>query len=462
MKTLIPGNLFFNMGVDGFIRTLMYGIDPDYVWNECLKPDGTLVLSDELLECLFSHDAPTSVPVTTPPHQGEPHVWRITHFFAKMTNEMYLKERKSKSSDVLRSLFSSNKTAYPNLFAGANRNGETIVEAFQQILAPRNGISTNKGMETVHCSFCGGSFPLNLEKPEENFLSNTHLRESGSFQASFPNSFWNNTPQIFLCPFCRNMLFFRHLSSYSKSRFFVNASSFQVNYALNELQTSMQKVRWTDVIPFVVKNFQTIGMWTLSGIEVVENNYSNGVQIRTFPKELAVFFLLPGVIKNIQVVERLPAKKLGLTSAMESIQKRTFGDFLLNAYRLLREKTEPYNYQRFILAYLSLFREITGGETQVQTDIWIIQKETQKIPAGIQHSLLQTKFRLLEQARMENKPEVLAMITRAFLAHGKKIPPFLLDIFEIMDMDSFKTEMFAFLGCLEEKKGKEDKKEVSQ
>jgi len=448
-KILYPSSIWYNMGVDGFLRVLSYGFGNDFVESNILKSDGTVYLSDEIQKIIFSNDyVSTDYKVLSYSEPEEKHVWRLTRWYSELSKST-LKDKKKKDSDVLRSLFASNKTRYPNMFPGRERMGEAIIKAFQDLWVspPKNDI-----LDSLHCSLCGKEFvPYDIDF-DKNLLTASALPETGSFPSAFPNTFWNLQPQEYVCGFCRNMLLFRHLNLYGKEAVFINTPSFEKNYFLNRAFYSIKEFEWADLLGTVLKFNQILGIWSLSGIEIAKKTYY-GVNLYPFPRHVASVFILPNALSLMAKISKLPEKKYGLIPTMDIIMSGNYSELLSNAYKLIRAEDSKYSHEKGILAYLELFIEIKSGGTKMDHlySLSEVREKTKTITSSIQNDLFKNRFRLLERARMGDRPEIQYLITRIFIANKKPVPDFLVRIFEEEDDEIFKAKMFAFLGSLEEK-----------
>jgi CRISPR-associated protein Cst1 len=443
MITLYPNNVIFNVSVDGFIRCLVEMYDYGMVLN-WLDDDGTLNIPADKIEELFEVDKNLAV---TDVEKVD--VWKLTKIYTELTKAT-LKDPKPNPDDILRSLFASNKTRYPNVFASKNqREGKKIVYYFQKYFDVWKGHTQKKGL---NCAFCGENF-FPSEIIANNSIAATHAPDVGSFPSSFPNSFWNGDPQTYLCPRCKSLFLFQHLSSFEKNRYFINTNSFKLNFILNLVISEYSRLDLSSALQKTLKNIKTIGLWTLSNIEIVQRDFKKGFIRKTFSKRLAEAIIKPSVLGYLQKLSRYG--KIGtysLESPLELITKGDYDGLLYNAYKCIRSGEKKG--EELAKKYSALYTELSGGANKMSQDLNKIQCKAKGLNASIQDSVFKMRFKIIEQIRINNKDAVFGMITRIFVSHKTQLPNFIINIFN--NDENFKANMYTFIGSVREKGGNKD------
>src|SRR6056297_2781261 len=260
--TLYPNNTLYNISIDGFLRCLceMYKVDQILGW---LDDDGTLKIPEEKIPEIFPVKENNKIT-----DLDKIKIWKLTQTYTNLSRAM-LKNPKPKPDDILRSLLISNKTWYPNVFPSkAQREGRKIIYHFQNLFSEwQIQKEKEEEEEKLNCAFCGDNF-----KPSDNIQDNSitapNSPDLGSFPASFPNTFWNGDPQTYLCPRCKSLFYFQHLSALERNRFFINTNSFKLNFILNSVFEKYDQLDLSSALQKSLKNIKTIGIWSLSNIEI--------------------------------------------------------------------------------------------------------------------------------------------------------------------------------------------------
>ena len=98
-------------------------------------------------------------------------------------------------------------------------------------------------------------------------------------------------------------------------------------------------------------------------------------------------------------------------------------------------------------------------EEKIDTLIWKLKSEGEKIKSELAESINDIAFRLLEQVRLGNKDNVFYMLLRCYKANEERFPNELVEVFKPENDKYFKTLIFSFLapilGKKEETKGGE-------
>lgn len=427
--TLYPNDVIYNISVDGFIRCLveMYDdLDRIYQW---LDDDGTLNIPIDQLKRIF-------------PEVNEPNkVWSITEAYYRITNQYkFVKEPRETIEKLLRSLFVSNNVKYPNMFQGSVKN---MIFSFQAFFQVWNMPEIKKGL---NCAFCGDEFTPDPEI-KNNSLTFEYLSDLASSPKNFRNSFWNGDPQTYLCPKCKSLFLFQHLSSFEKNRFFINTNSFKLNFILNLTLKEYSRLNLSSALEKALSNMKTIGIWSLSNIEIIQRDYKRGFIRKTFSKRLAEALINPFVLNSLKKLSKY--KSVGnysLESPIDLIVVGNYDGLLYNAYKCIRADE---NFVRDLaLSYSALYSELAGGGNAMSTDLKTVKYETQRLSPSLQDSIFKMRFKLIEQIRVGNKDAVFGIITRIFVSHSVRLPLFIIGIFE--DDVNFKSNMYTLIGSVKE------------
>ena len=82
---------------------------------------------------------------------------------------------------------------------------------------------------------------------------------------------------------------------------------------------------------------------------------------------------------------------------------------------------------------------------KIDTLIWKLKREGEKIEGNLVKSINDIAFRLLEQVRLGNKDNVFYMLLRCFKANNQIFPNELVEAFKQENEKYFKTLIFSFL-----------------
>lgn len=413
----------------------MYGYEEVLRW---LDDDGTLNIPIDLINKIFEVEKNKS---TKDFEKGQ--VWELTKAYTELTREM-LRDPKPNPDDILRSLFASNKTKYPNVFASKEqRDGKRIIYYFQKYFDVWGEQKTAKGL---NCAFCGEKF-IPSEVLSKNSISTSNAPDVGSLYGSFPNTFWNGDPQTYLCPKCESLFLFQHLSSFEKNKFFINTNSFKLNFILNLTLKEYSRLDISSALEKALTNMKTIGIWSLSNIEIIQRDYKKGFIIKTFSKRLSEAIVNPFVLNGLKKLSK--HKSVGnysLESPIDLVVDGNYEGLLYNAYKCIRADE---NFGRDLaLSYSALYSELSGGGNTMSTDLKTVKYETQRLSPSLQDSIFKMRFKLIEQIRVGNKDAVFVIITRIFVSHSVRLPLFIIEIFE--DNDNFKSNMYTLIGSVKE------------
>ncbi|MGB9857913.1 MAG: type I-B CRISPR-associated protein Cas8b1/Cst1 [Dictyoglomaceae bacterium] len=296
---LYPGNWLYNAGVIGFLEVITYG-EGNNVVEEWLKNDGSVEIEKRVFDfkrlgnrevpfCLYYY-----VEFLTKDEDIEN--WRKRTDKKNISYEEKYKQIAEEFGDVLwgykyvramNKLFYSDMP-YQNLFQkgdwSENSLSNFINKIPESILKPGRicGICNN---------FYSSSFPYlsektvkRIEKFSEMYV---HKLNIGSSLAEFPNSFWNNSQSLNVCPLCAYLIIHHHIALTSlsdKSEIFVNAPSFKVMWYLNRYMREVygkekigrvRELLGISIIEMALRLNIQLGKWTMMNIEVV-SKYKEG------------------------------------------------------------------------------------------------------------------------------------------------------------------------------------------
>jgi len=155
------------------------------------------------------------------------------------------------------------------------------------------------------CDFCGKE--IFLKKSNLNFLSQGFGNILITSERTFPNSYWNNKSNVFICPKCEFIIMCHHISLTTlsdNSELFINAPSFKIMWFLNKYAKIYEKEEIKEVkqilgmslIEMASKLYIQIGRWEKMNIEVVSK-----FQIRNNkkPEDKVEFFSLSESIVDL-------------------------------------------------------------------------------------------------------------------------------------------------------------------
>lgn len=284
---LYPGNWFYNASVIGFLNVISWKLGEDVV-ESWLNEDGSISIDKAIFESVQvgKEDIPKSLVyyveyltenddiegwLEIKDKEGNSNREKLEEYYNEMGEFGYKLVR------AFNKLFMSN-TPYQNLVQQGDR------KEFITILLNLFSMTNNK--ITYRCDFCGierAIEPDETSKLEKRLFKFDLMHSSllGPSAGKFPNSFWNNSASLRICPICSYFIIHHHLALTQLedgSEIFINAPSFQVMWYLNKYVkavnekvkiSEVRKLLGMSVMEMALKTNIQLGKWTMMNIEVV-------------------------------------------------------------------------------------------------------------------------------------------------------------------------------------------------
>ncbi|ABP65959.1 hypothetical protein Csac_0313 [Caldicellulosiruptor saccharolyticus DSM 8903] len=279
---LYPGNWLYNASVIGFLNVISRRLGEDVI-ESWLNEDGGLTIDKAIFDPvkIVKEDIPKSLVYYVEyltEHED------IEEWLGKNSNSEKLKEYYDRMGEfgyklvrAFNKLFSKNMP-YQNLVQQGDR------KEFITFLLNLFSVTNNK--ITYRCDFCGierAIEPRETSKLEKRLFKFDLMHSSllGASAGEFPNSFWNNSASLRICPICSYFIIHHHLALTQLEdgwEIFINAPSFQVMWYLNKYIKAINEKVKTDrvrrllgmsVMEMALKTNIQLGKWTMMNIEVV-------------------------------------------------------------------------------------------------------------------------------------------------------------------------------------------------
>ncbi|GLI52447.1 type I-B CRISPR-associated protein Cas8b1/Cst1 [Thermodesulfovibrio yellowstonii] len=300
-----PSNWLYNAGVIGFLKVL----------ERC----------GENAEALLNNDGSMII-------RHFPELSQIFDNWDELTLE--------KLSSAKKKVSYKNKKGGTQKYYYANQTEKSISERIQKLINKdcKDKKTMMKGNISFMCSFCGGKIS-NIKISKLSTLSQGFSNVLLTAEKTFPNSYWNNRADVFICPKCEFILLCHHipLIRVTKEReIFINAPSFKIMWYLNKFaekvlskskQYELRKILALSLMEFAQKVSMTLGAWSMMNIDMI---VKQGTKIDYFslPYELSCI-LLQKEIANLISETNEPF-------ILENILKGNFSYLLNLLHRIMR------------------------------------------------------------------------------------------------------------------------------
>ncbi|ADQ47256.1 hypothetical protein Calkro_2445 [Caldicellulosiruptor kronotskyensis 2002] len=344
---LYPGNWLYNASVIGFLSVISRELGEDVV-ESWLNEDGSLAIDKAIFEPvkIGKEDIPKSL------------VYYVEYLTENDDIEEWL-EKKNKKNDEKKE--QSNNEKHKEYFAAMGRFGYKLIKAFDKLFFNEmlyrnlvqqgdrkefitillNLFSITNNRVTHRCDFCGierAVEPDENSKLEKRLFKFDLMHSSllGSSVGKFPNSFWNNSTSLRICPICLYFIIHHHLALTKLedgSEIFINAQSFQVMWYLNKyIKAVNEKAKTADVrrllgmsvMEMALKTNIQLGKWTMMNIEAVSKLM---FKIKGKPKYKIDFYSLPHEVISLLLNRKISSilSEIGETSILNLVLNQNYG-----------------------------------------------------------------------------------------------------------------------------------------
>lgn len=481
--TIYPADWYFNACVHGFLDVVSYGLGEKSV-ESFLQDDGTVKIPEDVFEAIFSkEDVPldetysnATVNAKVP---SDIDIKRITWWWIEKTSELRKKQKNNKKNEGKENedktkkgswsyLFSRNGS-YANLIPQKNKqkHKEETVKLLDELLKIKT--DNRDSAFSITCAFCGEQF---FVREEQDFLriffNRVHSKWSSSLDA-FPNTYWNNTWSMPICPRCRSYIIFFHIIE-SKG-LFINTSSLKANWFINKIlekkfPASQKPKNTLSNLGVDMELIRSLSGWSLMGLDFLKFKGNQQIEYYSLSPRVAQWLLNPNISsylnppfydskdkKLINLWEKvwelvLTENMEGLPSHIHKLLKETIAlekdaenkkqidqaaEKLINLYYTLRCTPDKNSGNR-------------GGEIMEKVDVYSLIREGKNGPLNISSNAQRgLVYRILELARLGRKEEVFYMLLRLYVSEGKPFPERLSRLLELSDTSSFTAGIFAYL-----------------
>lgn len=463
-KTIYPSSWYYNASVQGFMEVLAHGLGEEAV-SDFFRDDGTIVIPSDVIEAVYATNKNKPLPIsylktaiTLPHYVIVNEMKRISWWWVDKSKKTGPADCETIIKETCKSMLGTNKTFYPNL--KAHNEGTPNINFLNEWFS-------FSGQGKLKCSLCNSNCTLGTNSKDSfAYLTQSIASFIGNSAAKFPNSLWDNTHNLLICPFCRSQFICFHLAHKNKS--FINTGSFKVNWHLNRLIWDQTKIKYSyqqallSAIPFSRQLRGAISSWSLQSMELLEFGGNNIVNYYPLSTNQAELLLIPAVSSNLG--------KLRNKHIWKTFLKENYDYLPAIAYKNIvcylkgsNPQEDPEVFVRNdiyarsgIDAFLSLilainlyFKGKQGGKKVASINYYKIRQEAGEAPFSLDENPTKNMvYRVLELARLNKKNEVYHILMRSYIAHGKKFPTVVAHLFEIEDENLFKTGIYCFVSGL--------------
>ncbi len=490
---IYSSNWLHNANVYGFLRALEWAsteaknqavkIEVDF--HSILKDDGTVVIDDDLAEQLYE----TST--------GFPRLANIWMGYSYYLGLLYKKDERNQAGDSLENVEFEEEIEKlheerKNMLFGKDRAYQNLInvassfEKYRNYINyifgdPRERVSLKNGEK--ECLLCGRRFTPYEDMEEFHEFSARLFGELSSF-GSFPNAFWNLQTDRYVCNVCVQMALFRHIVFNNDGDFFINAPSFKAIWYLNKIaeeyremlidyeRVSPSKVLATAVLATSPKLLRILGTWARQNVEIIQyRKIRQQRKVKKFylvdslpPKMLDVFFdsRVAYLIKQLSKGEGNISNQERSEAEVEDLNHSKIFSMVLNGdiaglteegYERLREEIvdEEQKDSSAVIELAIRLKEILKG-----VKVLVSPGRLKELGRMVKDMFKNTKYRLLELARLGRRSEVYHLLLRTYMAHGREFPEELNKVFSIQDEENFKLYMMAYISGMTESAGGEE------
>lgn len=450
---LYTSNWIWNASVIGFLNTVKeLTVNGDRVVDQLIKGEEYVEIDPDLEDFLWSDFNSTSKYRLKPEYEPKLDEYRslpkIGWMFITSVNPQAFKEKIASGQEEegfttnFNKLF-SNFGPYKNFInTSTKEKRQSIMNLFSKPKIIENGLI---------CSFCNQRMipENNSEKNDYQISFNLALfPDIGGSYGKFPNANFQDISELLICPTCSQFLLFRHKGF---ENIFVNSTSFNLMYKLNQLVKNMERI---DRKEFLVQA-QTSEMiirnsWTLSNTEIIEISASN-VTFNNIPDLTAKLFVSPIIISYLQEIT------YNKQNILDYIISSDFSKILKLAYKELKDDYTPY----YEIKIYTEIQKILGGEQMKEKVVSVenLYYEGKNCKNGdLIESLNRNIFKILEMVRLGKKAQTQYTILRIFASFNEKIPENLSKIFNPQfPEDLFQAGMYNFLTGIKNAQREEEK-----
>lgn len=453
MMKLYTSNWIWNASVIGFLNTVKeLTVNGDRVVDQLIKGEEYVEIDPDLEDFLWSDFNSTSKYRLKPEYEPKLDEYRslpkIGWMFITSVNPQAFKEKIASGQEEegfttnFNKLF-SNFGPYKNFInTSTKEKRQSIMNLFSKPKIIENGLI---------CSFCNQRMipENNSEKNDYQISFNLALfPDIGGSYGKFPNANFQDISELLICPTCSQFLLFRHKGF---ENIFVNSTSFNLMYKLNQLVKNMERI---DRKEFLVQA-QTSEMiirnsWTLSNTEIIDISASN-VTFNNIPDLTAKLFVSPIIISYLQEIT------YNKQNILDYIISSDFSKILKLAYKELKDDYTPY----YEIKIYTEIQKILGGEQMKEKVVSVenLYYEGKNCKNGdLIESLNRNIFKILEMVRLGKKAQTQYTILRIFASFNEKIPENLSKIFNPQfPEDLFQAGMYNFLTGIKNAQREEEK-----
>jgi CRISPR-associated protein Cst1 len=486
---IYPSSWYYNACVQGFLEILAWGLGEDgiqIVEEKFLQDDGRVIIPGELTEAIFSS---SDVPVPTgyncvPAPKEMTEMKRIVWWWVGKGFEQGFIRQKDRQRKIETSL-EMVETVTRNLLVGSrNRNYHSLVQAEHDKVAFLNdwfSLSYEKN-DGVSCSFCGTKYVSDIKgRILDKFFTLSMSKWLGSSSSGFPNLFWNGKPNLMVCKTCRSFFLCFHLIH--DKNFFINSSSFILNWHLNRLiagntvSKSYKHQTLLNALHYDPQLRRGLSNWGLQNMEVLIFDYVRNSAGKI--EEIMNYYPLSPRLAKLFLIPRLSSliAKISNKQVWDVILKERFGYLTVIIYKSLRayisgkqnddkdpDILDPWgkDYKgQPIVDLIDFYSELRrhserekGGTHMAFVNVKELRNLASTAPLSQKDSLV---FRLLELTRLNRKADVYHLLLRLYVAKNITFPAQLSNLFTIQDSELFKIGIYAFIsGLRPEEQPKED------
>ncbi|MDI3534160.1 MAG: CRISPR-associated protein Cst1 [Thermosediminibacterales bacterium] len=464
--TIYPSTWYYNACVQGFLEILAWGLGEDVV--ESFFHDNVVSIPRKVMEAVFSTrdvNMPEGYPLCSNDREVPDKIKglkRIVWWWVEKSKKKDGINVKETIEITCNSLLGSKETFYPNLLPHNTKISKIDFLNMWFSLA-------NKEEKKIRCSFCGEKFDFDkqMNRLFERFFTLTLSKYLGSAPNKVPNYFWDGNPNLPMCQQCRSYFLCFHIIDQKK--YFINSDSLKVNWYLNQLvwnetrsKGSYQKALLA-AVPYNSQLRSTLGSWGLQSMEVI--SFERG-KVNYYPisDRLAELFLIPTISSLLG--------KLNHDTVWDVILKEKFNYLLTMIYKSIYASLTGENRGKDPEVVTIRNNKNTGRIDNLIDLFYEIKKYFQKKKGGVPVSAINLRhireaakqspfslddnskknlvYRLLELTRLNKKSDVYHLLMRTYVASGKTFPSSLARLFEISDVELFKTGIYAYISGLDQ------------
>lgn len=359
---LYPSNWLYNAGVIGFLKVIACGKDENVI-EGWLNDNGTVTIDSNAIKFLseiYNVNDKTGL--------GCLNNWVIKYIALSNGGGIF-------NEDIFRVMsnkFFGQKSLYSNLVSPRPKKDKSIGQYTDSERKTLNSSikSFNKKIEWLYykppskktvevcCSFCNELFLINKGDLLDFSFQNRFCALLGGSAGEFPNTFWGNVPNMFICPRCAFQVIHHHIpfdnTRTKDGQIFINAPSFKIMWHLNKFAEQMlsrnksyqvREILGISFMELAQKVFVTLGAWSMMNIEMVIKR-GNEIEYYSLPHEIS------RVLLQKEIASLISATKEPLI--LETVLDGNFDYLLTLSHKVLRYSVTGSN--AFNDKYLSQLR----------------------------------------------------------------------------------------------------------